>query len=107
GMSTSQIASSAFTLGTVAVLPFYTLMIAAPNASIVSPPPPSSSSPRGQSRLMSSYSCCRRLSAPWRAPPPTWRSASSTPTCSTSPGPPTPSAPCSPASTGSPSCLAL
>uniref|UniRef100_A0A453DT77 Protein ABA DEFICIENT 4, chloroplastic n=1 Tax=Aegilops tauschii subsp. strangulata TaxID=200361 RepID=A0A453DT77_AEGTS len=33
-MSTSQIASSAFTLGTVAVLPFYTLMIAAPNASI-------------------------------------------------------------------------
>ncbi|KAM3346186.1 hypothetical protein ACQJBY_020626 [Aegilops geniculata] len=33
-MSTSQIASSAFTLGTVAVLPFYTLMIAAPNANI-------------------------------------------------------------------------
>ncbi|KAI4987857.1 hypothetical protein ZWY2020_028615 [Hordeum vulgare] len=34
GLSTSQIASSAFTLGTVAVLPFYTLMIAAPNANI-------------------------------------------------------------------------
>ncbi|XBI23949.1 hypothetical protein VPH35_049102 [Triticum aestivum] len=33
-LSTSQIASSAFTLGTVAVLPFYTLMIAAPNANI-------------------------------------------------------------------------
>ncbi|KAE8799044.1 Protein MAO HUZI 4, chloroplastic [Hordeum vulgare] len=38
GLSTSQIASSAFTLGTVAVLPFYTLMIAAPNANILSPP---------------------------------------------------------------------
>ncbi|KAE8818636.1 DNA-binding protein RHL1 [Hordeum vulgare] len=37
-LSTSQIACSAFTLGTVAVLPFYTLMIAAPNANIVSPP---------------------------------------------------------------------
>ncbi|XP_037403978.1 protein MAO HUZI 4, chloroplastic-like isoform X2 [Triticum dicoccoides] len=33
-LSTSQIASSAFTLGTVAVLPFYTLMIAAPNANV-------------------------------------------------------------------------
>ncbi|KAE8798491.1 Protein MAO HUZI 4, chloroplastic [Hordeum vulgare] len=33
-LSTSQIACSAFTLGTVAVLPFYTLMIAAPNANI-------------------------------------------------------------------------
>ena len=37
-MTTPQIASTAFTLGTVAVLPFYTLMIAAPNADIVSPP---------------------------------------------------------------------
>ncbi|KQK02517.1 protein MAO HUZI 4, chloroplastic [Brachypodium distachyon] len=33
-MTTPQIASSAFTLGTIAVLPFYTLMIAAPNADI-------------------------------------------------------------------------
>ncbi|CAD6239391.1 unnamed protein product [Miscanthus lutarioriparius] len=33
-MTTSQIASCAFTLGTVAVLPFYTLMIVAPNADI-------------------------------------------------------------------------
>ncbi|CAM0879127.1 unnamed protein product [Alopecurus aequalis] len=33
-MTTPQIASTAFTLGTVAVLPFYTLMIAAPNADI-------------------------------------------------------------------------
>jgi hypothetical protein len=39
-MTTSQIASSAFTWGTVAVLPFYTLMVVAPNASIVSIPPP-------------------------------------------------------------------
>uniref|UniRef100_A0A0A9D620 Protein MAO HUZI 4, chloroplastic n=1 Tax=Arundo donax TaxID=35708 RepID=A0A0A9D620_ARUDO len=31
-MTTSQIASSAFTWGTVAVLPFYTLMVVAPNA---------------------------------------------------------------------------
>ena len=38
-MTTPQIASTAFTLGTVAVLPFYTLMIAAPNADIVSPHP--------------------------------------------------------------------
>jgi len=40
-MTTSQIASCAFTLGTVAVLPFYTLMIVAPNADIVSHLPPS------------------------------------------------------------------
>lgn len=33
-LTTPQIASTAFTLGTVAVLPFYTLMIAAPNADI-------------------------------------------------------------------------
>ncbi|ONM30299.1 protein MAO HUZI 4, chloroplastic-like isoform X1 [Zea mays] len=32
--TTSQIASCAFTLGTVAVLPFYTLMVVAPNADI-------------------------------------------------------------------------
>jgi hypothetical protein len=36
GLTTPQIASTAFTVGTVAVLPFYTLMIAAPNADIVS-----------------------------------------------------------------------
>ena len=39
-MTTSQIASCAFTLGTVAVLPFYTLMVVAPNADIVSHLPP-------------------------------------------------------------------
>ncbi|KAM0911030.1 hypothetical protein ACQ4PT_013775 [Festuca glaucescens] len=33
-LTTPQIASTAFTVGTVAVLPFYTLMIAAPNADI-------------------------------------------------------------------------
>ncbi|CAL4957913.1 unnamed protein product [Urochloa decumbens] len=33
-MTTSQIASAAFTWGTIAVLPFYTLMVVAPNASI-------------------------------------------------------------------------
>ncbi|OEL28605.1 Protein MAO HUZI 4, chloroplastic [Dichanthelium oligosanthes] len=33
-MTTSQIASAAFTLGTVAVLPFYTLMVVAPDANI-------------------------------------------------------------------------
>ncbi|KAG8053574.1 hypothetical protein GUJ93_ZPchr0001g30424 [Zizania palustris] len=33
-MATSQIASSAFTWGTIAVLPFYTLMIVAPNADV-------------------------------------------------------------------------
>lgn len=38
-MTTSQIASSAFTWGTVAVLPFYTLMVVAPSANIVSIPP--------------------------------------------------------------------
>jgi hypothetical protein len=38
GLTTPQIASTAFTVGTVAVLPFYTLMIAAPNADIVSTP---------------------------------------------------------------------
>lgn len=40
-MTTSQIASCAFTVGTVAVLPFYTLMVVAPNADIVSHLPPS------------------------------------------------------------------
>ncbi|XP_008797811.1 protein MAO HUZI 4, chloroplastic-like [Phoenix dactylifera] len=34
GITTSQIASSAFTWGTVAVLPFYTLMVLAPNAKL-------------------------------------------------------------------------
>ncbi|CAL4964979.1 unnamed protein product [Urochloa decumbens] len=33
-MTTSQIANAAFTWGTVAVLPFYTLMVVAPNANI-------------------------------------------------------------------------
>ncbi|KAF0918419.1 hypothetical protein E2562_023567 [Oryza meyeriana var. granulata] len=33
-MATSQIASSAFTWGTIAVLPFYTLMVVAPNADV-------------------------------------------------------------------------
>lgn len=42
-MTTSQIASCAFTVGTVAVLPFYTLMVVAPNADIVSHLPPSHS----------------------------------------------------------------
>lgn len=36
GLATSQIASSVFTLGTVAVLPFYTLMVVAPKADLVS-----------------------------------------------------------------------
>lgn len=36
GMATSQIASSAFTLGTAAVLPFYTFMVVAPQAEFVS-----------------------------------------------------------------------
>ena len=35
GLTTSQIASSVFTLGTAAVLPFYTLMIFAPKAELV------------------------------------------------------------------------
>ncbi|KAK1268164.1 hypothetical protein QJS04_geneDACA017667 [Acorus gramineus] len=35
GITTSQIANSVFTLGTVAVLPFYTLMVLAPNAQLV------------------------------------------------------------------------
>ncbi|XP_059670587.1 protein MAO HUZI 4, chloroplastic isoform X2 [Cornus florida] len=34
GLASSQIASSVFTLGTVAVLPFYTLMVLAPNAEL-------------------------------------------------------------------------
>lgn len=34
GFSTSQIASAAFTLGTTAVLPFYTLMVLAPKAEL-------------------------------------------------------------------------
>ena len=42
----------------------------------------------------------RRPNAPWRAAPPTLRSASSTPTCSTCRGRLTPCAPCSQASTG-------
>lgn len=37
GMATSQIASSVFAVGTTAVLPFYTLMVVAPKAEIVSP----------------------------------------------------------------------
>lgn len=36
GMATSQIASSVFAVGTTAVLPFYTLMVVAPKAEIVS-----------------------------------------------------------------------
>lgn len=36
GLTSSQIASNAFTWGTVAVLPFYTLMVLAPKASFVS-----------------------------------------------------------------------
>lgn len=36
GLANSQIASSVFTLGTVAVLPFYTLMVVAPKAELVS-----------------------------------------------------------------------
>lgn len=36
GLPTSQIAYSAFTLGTAAVLPFYTLMVVAPKAEFVS-----------------------------------------------------------------------
>lgn len=34
-LSGSQLASSVFSLGTVAVLPFYTLMVVAPNAELV------------------------------------------------------------------------
>ncbi|KAL3525466.1 hypothetical protein ACH5RR_013838 [Cinchona calisaya] len=36
GLSSSQLADSAFTLGTAAVLPFYTLMVAAPKAEFLS-----------------------------------------------------------------------
>jgi hypothetical protein len=36
GIATSQIASQAFTWGTVGVLPFYTLMVLAPNSKLVS-----------------------------------------------------------------------
>lgn len=36
GLPNSQIASSVFTLGTAAVLPFYTLMVVAPKAQLVS-----------------------------------------------------------------------
>lgn len=36
GLPSSQVASSVFTLGTAAVLPFYTLMVAAPKAELVS-----------------------------------------------------------------------
>jgi len=35
GLSSSQLASSVFSLGTVAVLPFYTLMVLAPKAELV------------------------------------------------------------------------
>lgn len=35
GLSNPQIASNAFTWGTAAVLPFYTLMIVAPRAELV------------------------------------------------------------------------
>lgn len=35
GLTNSQIASSVFTLGTAAVLPFYTLMVLAPKAELV------------------------------------------------------------------------
>lgn len=34
-LSGSQLASSAFTIGTAAVLPFYTLMVLAPNSELV------------------------------------------------------------------------
>lgn len=36
GLTSAQIASNAFTWGTVSVLPFYTLMVVAPNAAFVS-----------------------------------------------------------------------
>lgn len=36
GLPSAQIASSAFTLGTAAVLPFYTFMVVAPRAEFVS-----------------------------------------------------------------------
>lgn len=36
GLPSSQVASSVFTLGTAGVLPFYTVMIAAPKAELVS-----------------------------------------------------------------------
>lgn len=36
GLTSAQIASNAFTWGTVSVLPFYTLMVVAPNAAVVS-----------------------------------------------------------------------
>jgi len=36
GLPSSQVASSVFTLGTAGVLPFYTLMVAAPKAELVS-----------------------------------------------------------------------
>lgn len=36
GLTTTQIANNAFTWGTIAVLPFYTLMVVAPNAALVS-----------------------------------------------------------------------
>jgi hypothetical protein len=55
-MTTSQIASSAFTWGTVAVLPFYTLMVVAPNANIVSIPPPPPMTIAVAKRLHSSVS---------------------------------------------------
>ena len=60
---------------------------------------PSSSMVSTLSRHLISLFLCRP-NAPWRAAPPTLRSASSTPTCSTCRGRPTPCAPCSQASTG-------
>jgi hypothetical protein len=104
-MASSQIASSAFTWGTIAVLPFYTLMVVAPNADVVRIP--QSSNPHTHNRIALTCSsnlslCWRRPSVPWIAARRTSPSASSTPTCSTYPGLPTPYAPCSPASTGSP-----
>jgi hypothetical protein len=79
-MTTSQIASCAFTLGTVAVLPFYTLMVVAPNANIVSHlPPPQLDNTRHTWRSPCSLvtSCphlpalAHRPNAPWRAVLPT------------------------------------
>lgn len=40
GILSSEVASNSFTIGTVAVLPFYTLMLLAPDAQLVHPSPP-------------------------------------------------------------------
>jgi hypothetical protein len=60
-MTTSQIASAAFTWGTVAVLPFYTLMVVAPNANIVSHHLPSgvNSTRHSHSHLISLLFCAQ------------------------------------------------